>query len=69
MTQDPDTTDTRPAPADGARRDLLLPVLLATAIMLAVWWYWRHAVVGVGERATQPSPTHAAPAEGAQGSG
>ena len=52
--------DPTPGEARGARpvdplRDVIVPALLALAIMLIVWWYWRVAVVDVGDRA-QESP-------------
>lgn len=41
-------------------RDVMLPALLAIAIMLAVWWAWRVLVVDVGTQAN-PEPNATAP--------
>jgi hypothetical protein len=40
-------------------RDEVLPLLLAAAVMFAVWWAWRETVVEVGAQAVQRSPAPA----------
>jgi hypothetical protein len=64
MTESPNTPADRAGPGDassserpsGPLRDVVVPTLLAIAVMLAVWWYWREAVVDVGTKAVQESP-------------
>jgi hypothetical protein len=65
MTQSPNTPRDPAAPADAPGserpddllRDVVVPTLLAVAVMLAVWWYWHEAVVDVGREASQAAPS------------